>query len=136
MLDAASTHLELRKGLAKEDMARCSISKVACTSHRYRVRTGGALDADGAEGGPAKLARSEPGQLGIQGVAVWSEFAAWEQDQPDPRLTHEARTFRQSVARGARVFREKTFLITDFAGINSPIGFGTRCATRVSSVTT
>jgi cytochrome c peroxidase len=28
------------------------------------------------------------------------------------------------VARGARVFRDKTFLITDTAGINSPIGFG------------
>jgi cytochrome c peroxidase len=34
------------------------------------------------------------------------------------------RAFRQSVARGARVFREKMFLITDSAGINSPIGFG------------
>ena len=28
------------------------------------------------------------------------------------------------MARGARVFREKTFLITDSAGINSPVGFG------------
>ena len=28
------------------------------------------------------------------------------------------------MARGARVFREKTFLITDSAGINSPMGFG------------
>ena len=28
------------------------------------------------------------------------------------------------MARGARAFREKTFLISDSAGINSPMGFG------------
>ncbi|KAG5719650.1 hypothetical protein E4T56_gene1906, partial [Termitomyces sp. T112] len=39
-------------------------------------------------------------------------------------LTPEQLAFRQSVARGARVFRDKMFLITDTAGINSRIGFG------------
>jgi cytochrome c peroxidase len=39
-------------------------------------------------------------------------------------LSKEQAAFRASVARGAKVFREKTFLIRDSAGINSPIGFG------------
>ncbi len=39
-------------------------------------------------------------------------------------LGAEAVAWRESVARGARVFRDKTFLITDSAGINSPMGFG------------
>jgi hypothetical protein len=122
MLDAASTHLEVLKRLDPGDMARILDFEMRVYSAQYRHDVGGALDSGGAEGGPAKLAASEPGQLGSQGVAVWSEFAQWEKD--DPTLTAEWRAFRQSVARGARVFREKMFLITDSAGINSPIGFG------------
>ena len=86
--------------------------------------TGGQLDALGGEGGPQKLESSEPGQLGSYGVPVWSEFAAWEKLPGDARISAAERAYRESVARGARIFREKTFLISDSAGINSPIGFG------------
>jgi hypothetical protein len=85
---------------------------------------GGALDVLGGEGGPQKLESSEPGQLGSYGVPVWSEFAAWEKIPASASLSADERAFRESVARGAKVFREKTFLISDSAGINSPIGFG------------
>ncbi len=87
---------------------------------------GGALDTLGAQGGPAKLRDSEPGALGSIGIPVWGEFAAWEKIPPAEaaKLTPAALAFRQSVARGARVFRDKTFLITDSAGINAPVGFG------------
>jgi cytochrome c peroxidase len=57
-------------------------------------------------------------------VPVWSEFAGWEKIPATANVTAPQRAFRESVARGARVFREKMFLITDSAGINSPIGFG------------
>ena len=124
MLDAASTHLALLRRMNKDDMSRLLDFEMRVFAAQYRDRTGGALDAGGAAGGPAKLASSEPGQLGSQGVAVWSEFAAWEKAVDEPGLSTEARTFRQSVARGARIFREKMFLITESAGINSPIGFG------------
>ena len=40
------------------------------------------------------------------------------------RLTPQQIEYRESVARGARVFRDKMFLISDSAGINSPMGFG------------
>ncbi|PSJ42324.1 hypothetical protein C7I55_07440 [Sphingomonas deserti] len=123
MRDAASTHLEFLKNMSARDMARIVYFESRLFSAQIRDRRGGALDAGGAEGGPDKLARSQPGNLGSQGPApVWSEFAAWE--KPDPSLTPEQSAFRQSVARGARSFREKMFLISDSAGINSPIGFG------------
>ena len=69
---------------------------------------------------------SAPGALGSIGEPVWSEFKGWESIPPDEaaRLTPQQLAFRQSVARGAKVFRDKTFLITDTAGINSRIGFG------------
>ncbi|QAY79782.1 hypothetical protein ETR14_07860 [Sphingosinicella sp. BN140058] len=123
MRDAASTHLEFLKNMSARDMARIVDFESRLFSAQIADRKGGALDAGGAEGGPEKLARSEPGNLGSQGPApVWSEYAAWE--KPDPSLSAEQRAFRQSVARGARIFREKMFLISDSAGINSPIGFG------------
>jgi hypothetical protein len=124
MLDAASTHLEMLRRLDARDMSRLLDFEMRVYSAQNLHRAGGSLDAGGADGGPAKLAASEPGQLGSQGVAVWSEFAAWEKADADLTLPADARAFRLSVARGARVFREKIFLITDSAGINSPIGFG------------
>jgi hypothetical protein len=124
MRDAASTHLELLKRLDDADMKRIVDFESRVFAAQIFDRKGGRLDQGGAEGGPDKLARSEPGQLGSQGTPVWSEYAPWEMSTNDPTLTPEQRAFRESVARGARVFREKTFLITDSAGINSPIGFG------------
>ena len=58
------------------------------------------------------------------GTPVWSEYAAWEKLPVDLPIGADQRAFRESVARGAKVFREKTFLISDSAGLNSPIGFG------------
>jgi hypothetical protein len=125
MRDAASTHLEFIKRMDETDMARIIDFESRLFSAQQSDRSGGALDEGGAEGGPDKLARSEPGQLGSQGPApVWSEYAKWEKSADTPGLTASQRAFRESVARGARVFRDKMFLITDSAGINSPIGFG------------
>jgi hypothetical protein len=126
MDDAGSTHLQmLRKLTAEERQQLVEFVQSIYTAQQVGPH-GGALDALGATGGPAKLRDSEPGQLGSIGSPVWSEFAAWEQISPEDaqKMTPEQLAFRQSVARGARVFREKTFLITDSAGINAPIGFG------------
>ena len=122
MRDAASTHLALLKTMDAADMARIVDFEGRVFTAQQIDRTGGPLDAAGAEGGARKLQESEAGQLGSIGKPVWSEFAAWE--KPVPGLTPAQAAFRASVARGARVFREKTFLISDTAGINSPIGFG------------
>ncbi|KQS03685.1 hypothetical protein ASG11_05020 [Sphingomonas sp. Leaf357] len=126
MRDAASTHLAFLKKLDRADIARIlDFERRVYVAQAVDI-AGGALDADGAEGGPGKLQRSAPGRLGSQGTPVWSEFAAWEKisDADRAKLSPAVVAFRDSVARGARVFRDKTFLISDTAGINSPIGFG------------
>lgn len=121
MQDAAATHLRMTKGLSPQ-----AISQI--TDFEMRVFTAqqigphGALDLAGAKGGPMTLATATPGKLGSIGNAVWSEYAAWEKD--DAMLPADVRSFRASVARGARNFRERTFLITDSSGINAPVGFG------------
>ena len=124
ILDAAPTHLEFFEEMTREERLRIIDFETRIFTAQYRHRTGGRLDDFGAEGGPDRLAQSEPGQLGSIGRAVWSEFEAWENIPADAPISAEERAFKQSVARGARVFRERTFLITDSAGINSPIGFG------------
>lgn len=126
MRDAATTHLAFAKHLSRRDIAQILDFERRLYVAQQNDSIGGELDVAGAEGGPHKLQVSPPGRLGSQGTPVWSEFAAWEKMSAAERakLPPEVAAFRDSVARGARTFREKTFLISDSAGINSPIGFG------------
>ncbi|CAN5611703.1 hypothetical protein BH10PSE14_BH10PSE14_08550 [soil metagenome] len=126
MRDAASTHLAFAKKLGAGDIARILDFERRLYVAQQEDAAGGALDGNGALGGPRTLQVSPPGRLGSQGKAVWSEFEAWEKTPASERakLPAEVVAFRDSVARGAHVFREKTFLISDSAGINSPVGFG------------
>jgi hypothetical protein len=122
-LDAARTHLGLTRELSPTELAGIVDFESNVYSAQYIDRNGGLLDADGAYGGPGHLEESKPGQLGSIGRAVWSEFGTWE-GGGNGTSSPEQKAFRESVARGARVFRDRTFLISDSAGINSPIGFG------------
>jgi len=124
--DAALTHLEYTRPLTPGQLAQIVGFENRLYTAQQQHGAGGALDAGGAEGGPRLLADSRPGQLGSDnGRPVWSEFAAWEKPGADAAsLTPAQREWRASVARGARIFRERTFLISDSAGINSPMGFG------------
>lgn len=126
MEDAAHGHLQFAKGLNAKQIAQIRDFEMRVYTAQQVSKQAGALDSMGAEGGPMKLKNSQPGALGSIGIPVWSEFAKWEKISPEDAktLTPEQLAFRQSVARGARVFREKMFLITDTAGINSRIGFG------------
>ena len=127
MRDAAGTHLAFAKAMDAGDIARILDFERRLYVAQAVDRSGGALDADGALGGPRTLQTSPAGRLGSDGgMPVWGEYEAWEKlpEATKAKLPAEVRAFRESVARGARVFREKTFLITDTAGINSPIGFG------------
>ena len=124
-LDAARTHLGLSRALSAEELAGIVGFERNVYTAQFVDRRGGLLEADGAYGGPRHLEESEPGQLGSSGRAVWSEFAGWEGvERAGAATSAEQRAFRESVARGARLFRDRTFLISDSAGINSPIGFG------------
>lgn len=128
MLEPALTHLRMTKGLSPTQIARITDFEMRIYAAQSKSPFG-TLDADRARGGPQTLADSAPGQLGsiasqlgTSAGAVWSEFAAWEKD--NPALPADERAFRLSVARGAKIFRDKMFLISDSAGINSPVGFG------------
>ena len=127
MEDASSVHLEFARALTPAQIKRIQDFELSIyTAQQSSPAAGGGLDTMGATGGPAKLRDSQPGALGSIGTPVWSEFAAWDKISPEDaaKLTPQKLAFRQSVARGARVFRDKTFLITDSAGINSRMGFG------------
>jgi cytochrome c peroxidase len=123
MQDAGATHLQMTKTMTPQDMAAITDFELRVYTAQIKGPNGLALDADGAKGGPDTLATSQPGQLGSIGHAVWSEYAPWE-NSPKSTLDPQARAFRASVARGARIFRDKTFLISDSSGINTPMGFG------------
>lgn len=124
--DAALSHLEFAHRLSPQQLQQITAFELRVFTAQQRNSIGGNLDGGGAEGGPKLLADSTPGMLGSDnGRPVWSEFAAWEKAGADAAtLTPAQREFRASVARGAHVFRDKTFLISDSAGINSPMGFG------------
>ncbi len=126
MLDAGKTHLEMLQDLSAADIAEIERFETSIYVAQQVSHEAGALDSHGATGGPLKLRDSEPGALGSIGEPVWSEFAAWEALTPEnaPDLSPEQLAFKLSVARGARVFRDKMFLITDSAGITFPMGFG------------
>jgi hypothetical protein len=126
MRDAAGAHLSFAKQLDKGDIERILAFERRLYVAQAADAGGGALDAAGAKGGPEMLRASLPGRLGSQGTPVWSEFEAWEKAPAGERAkwSPKVRAFRDSVARGARLFRDRTFLITDSAGINSPVGFG------------
>ncbi len=126
MEDAAASHLQLMGRLTPAQIERLRGFELSIYTAQQASNVGGMLDSLGATGGPATLRDSQAGALGSIGVPVFSEFGAWERIPADEaaRLSPEALAWRQSVARGARVFREKMFLITDSAGINSRVGFG------------
>ncbi|MEJ5975319.1 hypothetical protein WG901_01625 [Novosphingobium sp. PS1R-30] len=126
MTEASDAHLQMLDKLSDAQIGRIEGFIRSIYAAQQTSTKGGALDTLGAKGGPAKLRDSEPGALGSIGEPVWSEFAAWDKISPEDAktLTPAQLEFRRSVARGARVFRDKTFLITDSSGINSRIGFG------------
>lgn len=124
MREAGQSHLQMTRAFGPKEIARIVDFEQRIYAAQQADADGGDLDAAGAGGGPATLLASEPGRLGSQGVAVWSEFQPWEQPKDNPGTTAAERAFRASVARGAKVFRDRTFLISDSAGVNSPMGFG------------
>ena len=83
----------------------------------------GSLTAGGAQGGALVLSQAKAGVLKSPQNLQWSEFEAWKNALPDPNTTAEQAQFRRSVARGAALFRDRTFLISDSSGLNS-MNFG------------
>jgi len=124
-IDAMISHLQVEGEPDEDDIKRI----IAFESQLYTAQSfdkrGGSLTDQGARGGPELLAKSRAGVLNSASRSpMWDEFESWIdlQDKPS-HLSDEQFEFRRSVGRGVRFFRERTFLISDQAGITS-MNFG------------
>src|SRR6185437_493864 len=120
-LDALTSHLQAQASLSAPEMQKLVGFESQIYVAQSADRVGGSLSAAGAQGGPEALASGKPAELQGPGHPSWTEFDAWQHDaaSTDPGQ----RAFRASVSRGISLFRNRTFLITDSAGLNS-MNFG------------
>jgi hypothetical protein len=125
VIDALVTHVEM---LGPVD--RAAVQAIVDFETRLFVaqssdQRAGDLAGGGALGGPDNLAVAPAGKLQSSTAnPIWGEFTPWK-DLPAPAngATDPVREFRMSVARGAKIFASRQFLVTDTAGINDT-GFG------------
>jgi cytochrome c peroxidase len=136
LLDAMRTHLETEGNLGAEQIQRILDFEAQLYTAQSVDFVGGKLDDGGAHGGPETLALAKPGVLKSSKDIQWVEYSPWAAStttSPASASTNPATTnapgsdaqrlFRESVARGAAIFRERTFLISDSSGLNS-MNFG------------
>jgi cytochrome c peroxidase len=122
-LDALDNHLEMPGKPTDEQMRQIVSFESALFVAQSADQRGGALTEAGAQGGPDTLAAAKPGVLKSGQNPQWSEFGSWAVAADAPTPTDPQAAFRASVARGAALFRDRTFLISDSAGLNS-MNFG------------
>ncbi|HTB86515.1 MAG TPA: hypothetical protein VK743_01110 [Steroidobacteraceae bacterium] len=132
LLDAMRTHLETEGDLDPAEIQRILDFEGQLYTAQGVDFVGGKLDDGGAHGGPETLALSKPGVLKSSRDVQWVEYSPWAASAATnpasattdtPGSGDAQRLFRESVARGAAIFRERTFLISDSSGLNS-MNFG------------
>jgi hypothetical protein len=123
-LDALRSHLEMQGKPTAEQLRGIIEFMSSLYTAQSADRWGGSLRAGGALGGPEELAAARAGELQGTAAPIWREFLPWQKlpaalagDNP------EQRAFRESVARGADLFTNRMFLVSDSAGISN-MGFG------------
>jgi hypothetical protein len=124
-IDAMVTHLQISGEPDREQLAAIiAFESQLYTAQSYDNRAGSLTD-QGARGGPLLLAESRGGVLNTASeFPMWDEFESWMNLTEKPaHLSDERFEFRKSVGRGVDFFRNRTFLITDQAGITS-MNFG------------
>lgn len=135
--DALITHLEIVDEPSDElleQLVNFETKIYAAQSFDFKA---GNLSSDGAKGGPRHLAEADAGVLNSgTRLPMWDEFESWLQyldpetegkenteKNNERNLSPENLAHRQSIARGVKVFRDRTFLVSDNAGITD-MGFG------------
>lgn len=119
-IDALRTHLEVSALPDERQLQRIIDFEKGLYSAQSHDHRAGSLTDGGARGGPWSLAQARPGVLNsATRFPMWDEFESWlglleTGGGADPQTE-----FRRSVARGVRLFRDRTFLISDNAGITS-----------------
>ena len=121
--DAMVGHLEVRSPLAPSVISEIVAFERGIYAAQGVDESGGELTAGGGQGGARVLASAKAAVLKSSHDLQWSEFEAWRNALPNASTTVEQAQFRRSVARGAALFRDRTFLISDSAGLNS-MNFG------------
>jgi len=119
--DAAISHLQFQGALPTDTLSTIVEFESRVYASQQSSAIGGLLDQDGAMGGPQQLADSSSEPLGSREHQVGNQFAAWEEAADG--LSEQRRAYRASVARGARIFQDKTFLITDSLRVKGTTGF-------------
>jgi hypothetical protein len=122
--DALVSHIELHTPLDRGSLERIlEFERGLYTAQSSHLHAGNLSEA-GAEGGPDALAAFPAGALQSSSKPIWSEFFAWDETPAvDGGSGDPQEEFRRSVARGAKLFSKRTFLVTDSAGITD-MGFG------------
>lgn len=123
--DALRTHLQMHGDPSAEQIRQIVEFEEQVYSAQSHDRWGGRLDAAGASGGPEALAQAKAGVLqNATRNPIWKEFLPWADGAAqDTEASPEQQRFRGSVARGAKLFTQRMFLIRDTSGMNS-FGFG------------
>jgi len=121
--DALATHLQREEPLSPAQMQRIIDFESRIYVAQSTDRVGGSLSDGGAQGGPDALAAAKPAVLNGPDHPQWSEFDNWGRSAGEDASNDAGRAFRASVERGVKLFRDRTFLITDSAGLNS-MNFG------------
>lgn len=123
--DALQEHIEMQTALAPDQMQRIIDFETQIITAMSQHQRAGALDSDGATGGPDALSQAPAGKLqSTKGNPIWGEFNAWAAGPNDTDAGVDSqREFRESVARGATIFAGRQFLVSDSAGITDT-GFG------------
>ncbi len=129
--DALKTHLEYVGEPSEELIASIvAFEKQIYTAQAYGVQNLSMI-SDGALGGAQALAKADAGVLNsATRLPIWDEFESWLKildpesfDDAVKGLSPEQISFKRSVARGVKFFRDRTFLVRDNAGITD-MGFG------------
>lgn len=125
--DAARSHLELRSGLAAEDLRRIvGFEEQIYAAQAFHALAGDLAERGGPAGfGPANLAAAPAGVLGNNTTRfVFPVSDVWRALPRDNDTDANARRdARESIARGHDVFMFRTFWIRDSMHLNS-VGLG------------
>ncbi|MGA2779667.1 MAG: hypothetical protein ABSF94_19100 [Steroidobacteraceae bacterium] len=111
VIDATLGHAQATSAPTADQIQQIVGFETGIYSAQSRTPGAGELTAHDALGGPVVLASETPGQ---RSTTPFTLYTTW---QTRPKLLEHA-AFRESVARGEKIFNTKNFVISNDAGLN------------------